>query len=229
MGCFSFVIEKEDTAADEKKRQQKDRPGHKAFLLQKKRGEKHAHDRGGEGEDRYLGYGIELEEHAPQRIRDRRKKRKIKHHEHAFYGGKSDVSARNEANGRHDRTAENELIAREDDGILVLGKALHQHGGDRKRYSGEENEGVTEQIHPEGQAVDVHEDDAREAKQTSHDLFKIQLFHAEDQAGNENGEEGRGAREDRALHAGGVCESDVEEDVLNYGLERRNGKDARKV
>ena len=139
------------------------------------------------------------------------------------------MTAEAKTNDHHHRAAEDELIARKNDRVFIFRKSLHKNRGNRKRNRGEENKGIAKQIHLKGKPVDIDENNARKAEQASNNLLEIQLFHAEDQAGNEDRKEGGRAGKNRSLYAGGVCKTNVEEKILDDRLKAADDADSAEI
>ena len=80
-------------------------------------------------------------------------------------------------------------------------------------------EAVTEQIHRQLKAVEIYYNDTGKAEHAGENLFKGELLLPENEAGDQHAEECGRAAEDSAFNARGIGESNVEEKILDNGLE----------
>ena len=180
-------------------------------------------------EYRNFRYGIELEEHSPERISDSGEEGEVNEDSRAADGEVIDLTARDKSNDDHNGTAHHKLIAADYNGILVLRKDLDKHRGECKGDGREEDECVAREVHSEIKAVKVDGDDACKSYDARNDLLGGELLLSEDKAGDEDGKEGGRAGDDSSLRARGISKSYVEEEILNYGLEECDDTNLAKV
>lgn len=143
--------------------------------------------------------------------------------------GNNDPSTEDYANKYHKSAADNELIARDEYGLLVFGEALHKNRREGKGDGGEDNEAVARQVKGELKTVEVDDNDARKAEHAGNYLSGGQLLLPENQACDKHAEERGGAAEDSALNAGGVGQAYVEEEILNNRLKGADCENSRYV
>lgn len=124
---FRLIIKQQDAAADEDEGDDEVDGVDSAGFGQEDKREDSTEDGGREGEDRHAGNRIILQQHAPQRVRNRREKGEVDEYNDTRRVRQIYLAAKERADSYHKRAAEDKLISANDHGILILGKSLHKH------------------------------------------------------------------------------------------------------
>ena len=214
-----YVVKHKDAEADENEGDKEVNELYRALLGEHKLGKENAEDGSHKAEDSNLGYGVELKEHTPECVCDSGKEGEVNENCRTLEVEVVNLATCEKSNDNHHRAAEHKLIAADNDGVFRLGEYLNKHGGECKRHCREENECVTGKVHAEIKSVKVNCNNARKAYYARNDLLYGELLLLEDKAGDKDSEEGRRAGDNSALCARGVSKTNVEEEILNNGLE----------
>ena len=129
-------------------------------------------------------------------------------------------AAHGKASGRHDQTADKELIAAEGDGIFLLAVFLDQYGGKCRGDGGQQHEAFAHEGDGAVQtgAVEIDQNHTCKSQNTADQLPLAQFFIVENQAGQQDGKKHVGSLNDGAFDAAGVSQADVEQQILDHSL-----------
>ena len=129
------------------------------------------------------------------------------------------VSAERCADYDQHGAAYQKLPAAEGGCVLVARKDLYESCRNRRRNARKNYKTFAEHCKFEGErAAEVDYYNACKAEYAAKEFYQVELFGAEDKAGEEDGEEYAQSVQNRTLYARDVGKTDIEEDVLRYCL-----------
>lgn len=132
------------------------------------------------------------------------------------------LSAATKTSQDHDETTDHKLVTADHDRVFISTEMLDQDGGHSIGQCREQNKAFSSQCHSalKTAAGQIDQDNTCKPNDAAKDFGNSKLFLMEDDIGNYDCQEYIGGFHDGGLYAGCMCQTDIEEQVLEHCLKQ---------